>query len=468
MPPTFTTTTTDNPLLTAQPFIFPESETELNFSAMFDPAMNISASMAYHNTVNNMSSSPPLPLEFTEMTARSRNEVVAYSILFVVAATGNLTVFFSVCHQLAKLKWRITVLMLHLSIADLIVTFFLMPLEICWRLTIQWMGGELLCKVCQFLRAFGLYLSSNILICISLDRFIAILFPLRMVGATRRVKTMIALAWLAAAVSSAPQCVVFSLQVHPKYPSFRQCVSFGFLSPSQEMAYNVFSVSAMYFLPLIVTVFTYSSILWKISSKSHILIKQTRGGQDQQQRNAHNNESINYSTRGGMTYSTYNNATTTTNHPPPSSQQLLSNSCNNSSDSANLLARAKKRTLRMTFVIVIVFIFCWSPYCVITLWYSFDKEGAKRVDPVVQDALFMMAVANSCLNPIVYGNYTKKTAGSIFNCNWAWSFKFCCCCCWCCCKKHSSRNRRRLSVEDGEERTKKPRSSSLLAITSVI
>jgi gonadotropin-releasing hormone receptor len=156
-------------------------------------------------TANMSMADPTLPPEFTEMTARSRNELVAYSILFVVAAAGNLTVFFSVCHQLAKLKWRITVLMLHLSIADLIVTFFLMPLEICWRLTIQWVGGELLCKGCQFLRAFGLYLSSNILICICLDRFIAILFPLRMVGATRRVKTMILIAWLAAAISSAPQ-----------------------------------------------------------------------------------------------------------------------------------------------------------------------------------------------------------------------------------------------------------------------
>jgi hypothetical protein len=150
-----------------------------------------------------------LPHEFTDMTARSRNEVVAYSILFIIAATGNLTVFFSVYRQLTKLKWRITVLMLHLSIADLIVTFFLMPLEIFWRITIQWIGGESLCKICQFFRAFGLYLSSNILICISLDRFIAILFPLRMVGATRRVKTMIAIAWLAAALSAAPQVRMF-------------------------------------------------------------------------------------------------------------------------------------------------------------------------------------------------------------------------------------------------------------------
>lgn len=184
------------PEITSSPKMFDPSPITTNFTQNLN---RLTQNLSLANTT--------LPLEFTEMTPRSRNVVVAYSILFIIAATGNLTVFFSVCHQLAKLKWRITVLMLHLSIADLIVTFFLMPLEICWRITIQWVGGEVLCKVCQFLRAFGLYLSSNILICISLDRFIAILFPLRMVGATRRVKAMIAVAWLAAGIFSAPQVI---------------------------------------------------------------------------------------------------------------------------------------------------------------------------------------------------------------------------------------------------------------------
>lgn len=146
-----------------------------------------------------------LPEEFTTLSYRSRNCVVAYCIIFLIAAFANLTVFLSVCHQLDKLKWRITILILHLAIADLIVTFFVIPMEIFWRLTIAWVGGNALCKICQFGRAFGLYLSSNILICISMDRFFAIIFPLRMAGAAKRVKTMIIVAWIMAGLFSAPQ-----------------------------------------------------------------------------------------------------------------------------------------------------------------------------------------------------------------------------------------------------------------------
>ncbi|GLH05347.1 uncharacterized protein GBIM_10964 [Gryllus bimaculatus] len=37
--------------------------------------------------------------------------------------------------------------------------------------------------------------------------------------------------------------------------------------------------------------------------------------------------------------------------------------------------------------------------------YMFDRESAKQVDSRVQDALFIMAVSNSCMNPLVYGSY---------------------------------------------------------------
>lgn len=46
----------------------------------------------------------------------------------------------------------------------------------------------------------------------------------------------------------------------------------------------------------------------------------------------------------------------------------------------------------------------------------FDRESAKQVDTKIQDALFIMAVANSCLNPLVYGSYTRECRESVTNC----------------------------------------------------
>ena len=46
----------------------------------------------------------------------------------------------------------------------------MMPLEIGWAATVMWRAGDVLCRVFAFFKIFGLFLSGNILICISLDR----------------------------------------------------------------------------------------------------------------------------------------------------------------------------------------------------------------------------------------------------------------------------------------------------------
>ena len=50
----------------------------------------------------------------------------------------------------------------------------MMPLEIIWAITVSWWAGDILCRVCSFFRIFGLFLSSNIVVCISIDRYVII------------------------------------------------------------------------------------------------------------------------------------------------------------------------------------------------------------------------------------------------------------------------------------------------------
>lgn len=160
-----------------------------------------------------------LPPELTEMSESSRHCMIAYCVLFVIATTGNLTVLLSVFKQYKKTKSRISLLILHLSIADLFVSCTLIPTEIFWRLTIQWRGGNALCKVMQFLRAFGLYLSSMVLICVSFDRFFAILFPMKMLKRQghQKIKIMLWIAWTASAAFSAPQVILTFLRDSTKF-----------------------------------------------------------------------------------------------------------------------------------------------------------------------------------------------------------------------------------------------------------
>ncbi|XP_076041535.1 adipokinetic hormone/corazonin-related peptide receptor variant I-like isoform X2 [Oratosquilla oratoria] len=313
----------------------------------------------------------PPSLGFDEQAMK---DIIIYSILFVIAAVGNLTVFITLFRSRHR-KSRVKLMMLHLSAADLIVTFIMIPFEIGWRITTQWLAGNPACKIFLFLRAFGLYSSSNVLVCISFDRYFAILHPLKVNDAQRRGKLMLFFAWTIAAVCSVPQSVIFHVDSHPNFPNFRQCVSFGFFSTQKQlMAYNIFCLAAMYFMPLIVIIFVYLRILCHISQKS----KYSKG-------DPYKNDVG----RGRMRL--------------------------RRSDMSNI-ERARSRTLRMTVIIVLAFIWCWTPYVVMVMWYTFDHEGALNVDKRLQNAFFIMAVSNSCVNPLVYGSYTVNFRNEFSRC----------------------------------------------------
>ncbi|XP_046679197.1 adipokinetic hormone/corazonin-related peptide receptor variant I-like [Homalodisca vitripennis] len=321
--------------------------------------------------------------------------VIVYSILFVVAAVGNLSVFISLVRSRHR-KSRMSMVMTHLTIADLIVTFLVIPLEIGWRITVQWIAGNAACKIFLFFRAFGLYLSSNVLVCVSLDRYFAVLHPLKVSDARRRGKVMLAVAWAISFMCSVPQSIVFHVSPHPDNPDFLQCVSFNyFTSNMNEKAYILFGVLAMYFIPLIIIICAYSCILYEILNK-------TKENRDAMQRP---DESESSRRRGRMRL--------------------------RRSDMSNI-ERARTRTIKMSVTIVAVFVWCWTPYVFMNMWYIFDRDSAERLDSRLQDGLFIMAVSNSCMNPLVYGSYAIDCRRP---------------CCQCSCLLLSSQHRRQTTGE---------------------
>ncbi|XP_037290992.1 adipokinetic hormone/corazonin-related peptide receptor variant I [Rhipicephalus microplus] len=310
---------------------------------------------------------PALPEELT-FTRKSLIQVIVYVVLFMAAAAGNVPVFLSLLGKRAR-KSRIKLMMMHLAVADLIVTFVMIPLEVAWRLTVCWVAGNAMCKIMQILRAFGPYLSSMVLVCISADRYFAVLHPLRVHDARRRGKFMLAAAWYISLACSLPQALIFRVMEHPEFPGFWQCVTFSsFPSPLHETLYNLFCLLVLYGIPLGAIILSYGRILCEMHRQAKDSRAQEPGVAD----------------------------------AAPCARFRL-----RCSDMLRM-QRAQYRTLRLTVVIVLAFFFCWTPYVVMVLWYQFDAESAKDVDDYLQSSLFMFAVSNSCVNPLVYGSYTGR------------------------------------------------------------
>ncbi|XP_073953988.1 adipokinetic hormone/corazonin-related peptide receptor variant I-like [Choristoneura fumiferana] len=285
--------------------------------------------------------------------------ITVYSVLMVVSATGNLTVLTQlVKRRRAGRASRLDVLLMHLAVADLMVTFLMMPLEIAWAGTVQWLAGDLMCRLMMFTRTFGLYLSSFVLICIAVDRYYAILKPLN-VKWEARARRALHIAWICAGLASLPQSFIFHLEEHPEVKGYYQCVSYGSLpTESHEFAYFLLNMALMYVLPLVSTLYCSLAAL-------HEIIRRANTTNDNMRRSG-----------------------------------------------VGILGRARARTLKMTVTIVIVFFTCWSPYYCYCLWYWVDKDFVQNLDPAFQKAMWLFSCTNSCANPIVYG---------IFNRNrWSW------------------------------------------------
>ncbi|XP_014205230.1 gonadotropin-releasing hormone II receptor isoform X2 [Copidosoma floridanum] len=310
--------------------------------------------------VNSDSEDLPIDMRFNEGHVVS---IVFYSILMVISAIGNTTVLTLLLRRNNnRPRTRINKMLIHLAIADLLVTFLMMPLDIFWAFTVQWKAGDTMCRLMAFFRMFGLYLSSFILVCISVDRYHAVLRPLQMIDIDQtRGRYMISGAWVLSTLCSAPQALIFHVENHPKYTWYTQCITFNsFPSFTHELTYSLFGMVMMYWVPLIVIIYTYTSILAEMY----------RRAQDS------NSDRIRRSSLG-------------------------------------FLGRARARTLKMTVIIVVVFLICWTPYYVMSMWYWIDQDSAKKVDIRIQKGLFLFACTNSCANPVVYGAFNIRKGNKV-------------------------------------------------------
>lgn len=150
-----------------------------------------------------------LPPEL-RFTSDSLFSVIAYSMLFLISATGNATVF-SILYRNRRRKLPINRFVMHLAMADLLATFVMMPIEIFWHWTVVWKAGDVMCRLAMFGRVFGLYLSSFVLVLIAVERYLSVVRPLGLTERDKRDRNMLKGAWIASVVVSSPQVGEFGI-----------------------------------------------------------------------------------------------------------------------------------------------------------------------------------------------------------------------------------------------------------------
>ncbi|KAM6037975.1 LOW QUALITY PROTEIN: gonadotropin-releasing hormone II receptor-like [Theristicus caerulescens] len=284
--------------------------------------------------------------------------VAVTCLLFLSSACCNGAVLWSAAGRRGGGP-RVRVLMANLAAADLLVTVVVMPLDAAWNVTVQWYGGDAACRALMFLKLAAMYASAFVTVVIALDRHAAIVNPLAVGCAERRNKAMLCAAWALSAILALPQAFVFRTVSRSRPRRFVQCATVGsFGAHWQETLYNMFTFACLFLLPLLVMVLCYGRILAAISGR----MKDARA-----------------SSPGIQLRRSYDN-----------------------------IPRARMRTLKMSIVIVLTFILCWTPYYLLGLWYWFSPEMLTRekVPPSLSHILFLFGLFNTCLDPLIYGLFT--------------------------------------------------------------
>lgn len=280
-----------------------------------------------------------------------------FSLVFVIGLVFNmLAVYIFGCSL--KLRNETTTYMINLVVSDSLFVLSL-PFRIAYFVKQDWMFGSVLCKISVALFYTNMYGSILFLTCISIDRFLAIVYPFRSqtIRTKRNAKLACCAVWVMVLSGSIPTGFLLDT-TSPKNTNSSSNFCFENYSKKQWKAelskVVVFIETVGFIIPLLLNVFCSVMVLHTLKKPQTI----SRGG--------------------------------------------------------NL---NKAKILRMVVVHLFVFCFCFIPYNVNLMFYAMVRSNvlkgctAEDVVRTIYPIALCIAVTNCCFDPVIY-YFTSETIQS--------------------------------------------------------
>ncbi|XP_068457187.1 lysophosphatidic acid receptor 6 [Clinocottus analis] len=277
-----------------------------------------------------------------------------FSLVFIVGLFFNLVAVYIFGCTL-KLRNETTTYMINLVLSDSLFVLSL-PFRIVYFIKRDWVFGSVLCKISVALFYTNMYGSILFLTCISVDRFLAIVHPIRSqaIRTKRNAKLACCAVWVMVLSGSIP--TGFLLDTTSPNASTNYCFeNYSRKQWKAELSKVVMFIETVGFiLPLMLNVFC-SIMVLRTLNKSHAM---RRGG------------SLN-----------------------------------------------RKKILRMIIVHLLIFCFCFIPYNVNLIFYAMVRSNvlkgcdAEYVVRTIYPIALCIAVTNCCFDPVVY-YFTSETIQS--------------------------------------------------------
>uniref|UniRef100_A0A087ZB03 G-protein coupled receptors family 1 profile domain-containing protein n=1 Tax=Anopheles darlingi TaxID=43151 RepID=A0A087ZB03_ANODA len=316
-------------------------------------------------------------------------------VLFAVIVLGNSAVLVALTLNRTR-KSRMNFFIKQLAIADLSVGLLSVLPDNIWRMTVEWRAGNTACKTIRFMQACVTYASTYVLVALSIDRYDAITHPMNFSGCWNRARKLMVAAWSLSIAFSLPIVYFFEerlIQGTVKHTSrlitadgTMQCW-IDLVDDWRWQVYMCWISGSLFVVPALIISACYAIIVRTIWAKGTVLgpIDRTQNG-------------------------------------------IGDLACRRAS-SRGIIPRAKVKTVKMTIVIVVVFVLCWSPYIVFDLLQVFKKIPRTQTNVAIATFIQSLAPLNSAANPLIYCLFSTQVCRMIKRLppfRWLWSAKWCC------------------------------------------
>ncbi|XP_076860746.1 arginine vasopressin receptor 2, like [Brachyhypopomus gauderio] len=273
-------------------------------------------------------------------------------LILVLATFSNLFLLHALWKK-RKRNSRTQLFLLHLCLADLVVAFFQVLPQVSMEITQRFRGSDIVCRSVKYLQVFGMFASPYMIVAMTVDRYHAVCKPMVsfLTGSFRRY-VAIGAAWLISLAFSIPQLFIFSLQ--EVETDVYDCWA-TFIEPWGGKIYITWITLAVFVFPAVILLYCQINIC----------------------------AGIYFNTR-------------------KKSLQAVTSDGRHCSKG---VSKAMLKTVKMTFVIILVYTVCWSPFFVVQLWSAWSPNSAPTNGPVFV-TIMLLASLNSCTNPWIYLYYS--------------------------------------------------------------
>ncbi|XP_078384387.1 G-protein coupled receptor 83-like [Oculina patagonica] len=204
---------------------------------------------------------------FVDSTAARISKVCAYCFILLGSFFGNVFIIIIV-YKHRELRKTINYFIVNMAVSDLLFPLMIIPVQITELLTgserwhVSGILGSILCKLHFFAGYVSSHVSAQSLVWIAIDRFVAVVFPMKLGFISTKIRTIaIASTWIVAGLFYFPVLITSGLVVHHNNTYCFQSNTES-LFPNQEaiVAYNWLRTTFFNIAPLFLLTILYTAI----------------------------------------------------------------------------------------------------------------------------------------------------------------------------------------------------------------